>query len=241
MDMDTSRYIITTRPEIKFRTLKTKCIALLNIPLTSIKARDFNEKIGEEIVNTMPGVIVLTSSFGASEFFKNYYKFTKNPDFVAIGDKTAEVIKKYTGNVQVPTCKDSQGVLNLLLKYDNPVIALFRSNESNNIISNSLSQRNIKFHEYHIYDVIQLENTGLKSAFLSDRCIGILITSSMEARIFGENIGSYNGNRKIYSIGKITTDTLVSMGYKVSTTGASDFVAMIEKIDKENCSSGEWI
>ncbi len=239
--MDTSKYIITTRPEIKFKTLKTKCIDLVNIPLTAIKARDYNEKIGEEIVNAMPDVIVLTSSFGASEFFKNYYKFTKNPDFVAIGDKTAMVIKKYTGNVQVPTCKDSYGVLNLLSKYENPVIALFRSNESNNIIINSLSQRNIKFYEYHIYDVIELKNTGLKSAFLSDRCMGILITSSMEARIFGETIGCYTGNKKIYSIGKITTYTLRSMKYKVSITGTSDFETMIEKIDTENCSSGEWI
>ncbi len=47
--------------------------------------------------------------------------------------------------------------------------------------------------------------------------------------------------KKIYSIGKITTSTLESLGYKVSLTGNSDFEAMLEKIDKENCSSGEWI
>ncbi len=239
--MDISRYIITTRPEIKFRYIKTKCIDLVNIPLTSIKARDFNKKIEEDLINTVPGTIVLTSSFGALEFFKNYYKFTKNSDFVAIGKKTAGIIRKYTGNVQIPTGKDSYGILDLLSRHGKTPIALFRSNESNNIIRDSLSQKGIAFREYHIYDVIQLENTGLKNSFLSRRCTGILITSSMEARIFGENIGNYTGNKKIYSIGKITANTLESMGYKVYLTGNSDFEYMIEKIDKENCSSGEWI
>ena len=241
MVMDTSKYIITTRPGIKFKPVKTQCINILNIPLTSIQARNFDENISKELIQAKPGVIVLTSSFGAMEFFKNYYKFTVNPVFVAIGEKTADIIRKYAGNVKVPTGKDSYGVLDLLSGYENTDITLFRSNESNNIIRESLTRRGVKFHEYHVYDVIQMENTGLKDAFLSPDCNGILVTSSMEARIFGETVGTYTGGKKIYSIGKITTSTLESMGYKVSLTGNSDFEAMLEKIDRKNCSSGEWI
>ena len=42
--------------------------------------RNFDENISKELIQAKPGVIVLTSSFGAMQFFKNYYKFTAIPD-----------------------------------------------------------------------------------------------------------------------------------------------------------------
>ncbi|HIH60633.1 MAG TPA: hypothetical protein HA289_06130, partial [Ferroplasma sp.] len=86
--MDTSKFIITTRPEIKFKPVETECIDVLNIPLTEIRLSDFDNKIADEIAEERPNVIVLTSSVGASEFFKHYYKYTENPYFIAIGEKT---------------------------------------------------------------------------------------------------------------------------------------------------------
>ena len=112
---------------------------------------------------------------------------------------------------------------------------MFRSNESNNIIRDSLSRRGIKYHEYYIYNVIKLKNTGLKANFLSEKCIGIFITSSTEAKAFKDYAGISNDNKKIYSIGKTTTETLESMGYRVCATGKSDFQSMIKYIDKINC------
>ncbi len=233
--MDTSKFIITTRPEIKFKPVETECIGVLNIPLTDIRLSDFDKKIADEIAEEKPNVIVLTSSVGASEFFKHYYKYTENPYFIAIGEKTAEVIGKYTGNIEVPTSKDSYGVLEILSERSHGNIALFRSNESNNIIRDSLSRRGIKYHEYYIYKVLKLENTGLKASFLSEKCIGIFITSSMEAKAFKDHVGISTGNKKFYSIGKTTTETLESMGYRVCATGKSDFESMIKYIDKINC------
>ena len=133
--MDTSKYIITTRPGIKFKPVKTQCIDILNIPLTSIQARNFDENIGKELIQAKPGVIVLTSSFGAMEFFKNYYKFTVNPDFVAIGEKTAGIIRKYAGNVKVPIVS-----LNILASIDdvtNIPLQLDERNESFNPVFSS--------------------------------------------------------------------------------------------------------
>jgi uroporphyrinogen-III synthase len=236
-----SKYIITTRPEIKFRPVETECISLMNIPLTDIQACQFNKNIAEELIKYRPELIVLTSSFGASEFFKKYYNYINNPDFIAIGEKTAEIIRKYAENVEVSISGDSYGVINILSKHKNKEIALFRSNESNNIITDYLHSNAIKFHEYHIYKIIKLDGTKLMDNFFSNRCAGILITSSMEARIFHEMVNKHINDKKIYSIGEITTETLESFGYKVLLTGKSDFENMVHEIDKMNCSSGEWI
>jgi uroporphyrinogen-III synthase len=233
--MGISKYIITTRPAIKFNKLETECIDIKNVPLTDIMPCGFKKEIADEIIENDPRLIVLTSSYGAAEFFKNYYEYTKNPDFIAIGEKTAEIIKKYTGKVSVPTGRDSYGVNDLISKYRDLHIALFRSNESNNIIRDSLARNRINFREYYIYKIIKLENTDLRQLFLSDYCIGILITSSMEAITFHENAGDNVKGKKIYSIGKITTKTLESLGYTVYSTGNSDFESMIMNIDKINC------
>ncbi|WP_337861066.1 uroporphyrinogen-III synthase [Ferroplasma sp.] len=230
--MVTSKYIITTRPEIKFSPVRTECISIINIPLTELQEDGFNGNVAEEIAKYKPEIIVLTSSFGALLFFKYYYKYVNSPKFIAIGNQTAEIIKKYEGNAEVPTAKDSYGVTNLLSKHSNATIALFRSNETNNIIDDYLSSNGIKFHEYHIYKVMKLETSKLKDLFFSDQCTGILITSSMEARIFHDAIGLSIDGKKIYSIGEITAKTLIDLGYNVFLTGKSDFENMIKEIDK---------
>ncbi|WMT51335.1 MAG: uroporphyrinogen-III synthase [Ferroplasma sp.] len=233
--MGTSNYIITTRPEGKFKPMDTRCISIKNVPLTKIVRNGPQEEIIQDMIQNRPGIIVITSSVGASEFFKYYYKYTDSPHIIAIGDKTADEIKKYTGDVSVPAARNSYGVITMLENYLNFRIALFRSNESNNIINDWLKQRNANFTEYHIYNVVKLENNGIKELFMDKDCRGILLTSSMEAEIFHEVLGDAKITKNIYAIGKVTEKTLQKYGYDVSFTGNSDFDSTIKYIDNENC------
>ncbi len=233
--MDISKYIITTRPEIKFKSVKTECISIRNVPLTEIIIPGRQENIVQDIIKNKPLVVVLTSSIGAREFFKYYYKYIENPHIIAIGNQTAVEIKKYTGKVSVPMVMNSYGVINLLENYLNFRISLFRSNESNNILNEWLESHNANFNEYYLYRVVKIENTHIKELFLNDECKGILLTSSMEARIFCDEMGDVDINKKIYSIGKVTTETLHNLGYDVYFTGSSNFESMIKYIDNENC------
>ena len=233
--MDISKYVITTRPEGKFKPLNTKCISIKNAPLTRIITIGKQEDIIHDMVKNKPDVVVLTSSIGASEFFKYYYVYTENPDIIAIGNNTADEIKKYAVNVSIPTARNSYGVITLLKKYLNSRIALFRSSESNNIINEWLEKNNLNFTEYHIYSVVRIENSGIRDLFLDNNCVGILLTSSMEARLFHDMLGGIEITKNIYAIGKITENTLHNYGYKVSFTGNSDFESIIKYIDLKNC------
>ncbi|WP_298278656.1 uroporphyrinogen-III synthase [Ferroplasma sp.] len=233
--MVTSDYIITTRPEEKFKPVNTRCISIKNVPLTKIVRTGRQEEIIQGVIQNKPEIIVLTSSVGASEFFKYYYKYIENSHIIAIGDKTAEEIKKYTGKVSVPTVRNSYGVITMLENYLNSRIALFRSNESNNIISDWLEENNANFMEYYIYNVVKIVNPGIKDLFLENDCKGILLTSSMEATIFHEVLGSADINKNIYAIGRVTEETLKKYGYYVSFTGNSDFYSIIKYIDNKNC------
>ena len=233
--MVTSDYIITTRPEEKFKPVNTRCISIKNVPLTKIVRTGRQEEIIQGVIQNKPEIIVITSSVGASEFFRYYYKYTESPHIIAIGDKTAYEIKKYTGTVSVPAARNSYGVITLLENHLNSRIALFRSNESNNIINDWLKQRNANFTEYYIYKVVKIENTGIKELFMDKSCRGILLTSSMEARIFHEELGDAEITKNIYAIGKVTEATLQKYGYYVSFTGNSDFYSIIKYIDNKNC------
>ena len=233
--MAISEYIITTRPRIKFEPVETLCINVKNVPLTAIIKEGKNENIVKDIRKNKPSVVVLTSSIGAGEFFKHYYEYTENPDIIAIGEQTAGEVKRYTGRVSVPTAKNSYGVISLLEKYNNSRIALFRSNESNNIINDWLESHNSNFKEYYIYKVVKLENTHIKELFFNPECRGILLTSSMEARIFYREIGGSPVNKCIYAIGTVTAETLKNYGYKSCFTGNSNFESMVKYIDNKNC------
>ena len=233
--MGISRYIITTRPEGKFKPMATECISIKNVPLTKIIKTGRQEEIIQDIIKNKPNAVVLTSSIGASEFFKYYYKYTEDPDIIAIGNNTADEIKKYRANVSVPTIRNSYGVIALLKKYRNSTIALFRSSESNNIINDWLEKNNINFREYHIYSVVKIESSEIKDLFLDTNCIGILLTSSMEARIFHDILGDIEITKNIYAIGNVTDETLRSYGYNVSFTGNSDFESIVKYIDSKNC------
>ncbi len=229
-----AKYLITTRPAAKFFNKNTKCINILNIPLTETVAEEENDKIISYLKEDKPDIIVLTSSVGASLFFKYYYKFDPAALFIAIGKYTAKKVLEYTNNVVSPDEADSYGVIEILKKFKNQSIALFRSNEANDIITSFLKDKNFVFKEFTIYTIKKIYNKDLRPAIFNERCIGILITSSMEALIFNELAGKVD-NIKIYSIGSVTTDTLKKLGYEVFMTGNSDFNGMLEKIDMENC------
>ena len=65
--------------------------------------------------------------------------------------------------------------------------------------------------EYYIYNVVKIENPGIKDLFLENDCKGILLTSSMEAKIFHEVLGSAEINKNIYAIGRVSGTFFIDM------------------------------
>ncbi len=235
--MDT-KYLITTRPEIKFNKIYTENIKIINFPLTEIVDIKLDKEIINEIKNNNYEIIILTSSYGAETFFNNYYKYTKKVMFIPIGNKTLDVIKKYNNNYIIPDEKDSYGIINIIKNYKDKKIALFRSKKSNNILSNYLKNNNYNFYEYYIYDIKNIYDSKIIDLINNDNCIGILFTSSLEANVFFDILKNKKTDKKFFSIGKITEKTINDHGYKTDFTGNSNFEETIKEIDKN---SGEWI
>ncbi len=235
--MDT-KYLITTRPEIKFNKIRTENIKIINFPLTVM----VNIKLSEECINRIktedPDIIILTSSYGAELFFNNYYIYVKKPVFIPVGDRTLDVIRRYTDNYIIPDEKDSYGIIDLIKKYGNKKIALFRSKKSNNILRNYLKDNNYNFHEYYIYDIEGIYNDKILELLNNNNCTGIFFTSSLEADIFFDILKNNRIKKNIFAIGKITEKTIIDHGYNVNFTGNSNFEETVREIDKN---SGEWI
>ncbi len=235
--MDT-KYLLTTRPEIKFNKIHTENINIINFPLTKIVDIKLDEKCINEIKNNNYDIIILTSSYGAEIFFNNYYRYIKEATFIPIGDKTLDVIRKYTDNYLIPDEKDSYGIINIIKNYKNKKIALFRSKKSNNILNNYLKSNNYTFYEYYIYDIENIYDTKIINLLNSSNCIGILFTSSLEADIFFNILKNNKIHKNIFAIGKITEETVIRHGYNTTFTGNSNFEETVKEIDKN---SGEWI
>ncbi|MEM0139469.1 MAG: uroporphyrinogen-III synthase [Ferroplasma sp.] len=229
-----SKYLITTRPETKFKKIDTECIKVVNIPLSNTVPYEKDDNIAAYLLSEKPDIIVLTSSLGSSLFFKYYSTYIKNTRFVAIGNATGKSIRENGYNAEIPEKQNSFGIIDLLKKYSSFKIALFRSNEANNIVTSFLETNHYNFKQFELYGIHKIYDTGLKGLLKSENCIGILLTSSIEATIFHELVGNIE-NKEIYSIGEITSQTLKDLGYRINLTGHSNFSEIVMEIDKKHC------
>ncbi|MGC8608785.1 MAG: uroporphyrinogen-III synthase, partial [Thermoplasmata archaeon] len=99
-------YLLTTRPAEKFKSISGKCFDILNCPLTEIKPMDIDYK--KLIEKYSVKYIVFTSSVGADLFFKEIKDYPA--EYMAIGDKTAEIVRRNGYECVVPEEKDSMGL-----------------------------------------------------------------------------------------------------------------------------------
>ncbi|SMD31595.1 uroporphyrinogen-III synthase [Picrophilus oshimae] len=221
MTMDT-RFIVTIRPAEKYNEIKGSCFDVINIPVTRIV------DLEPPVIDYKPDVIVLTSEHGADLFFK-YYNL--KGIFMAIGRKTGDEIKRHGINPLIPKDESSYGLINLLDKYKDKRIAMFRSMKSNNIIRDYLIKNHFDFKEYFLYDIVPV-NSDICNYINDDKCMGVVITSSMEAEII---VSMCHGIKNAFAIGRVTEEKLRSMNINVIKTGKSDFIDLIKEIDKMYC------
>ncbi len=231
--MDISKFLITTRPEDKYEPVSLKNIKIVNIPLTRIKKIKVGENERNLLLHDTPDVVILTSSYGAKVFFEYYFKLFKyEPVFIAIGESTANIIKKYHHDSTVPVEKNSYGVISLLKNYKKNKIGLFRSDKSNEIIRNFLEKNRYNYREYFIYSIEAIYSNNIKEYIDSENCIGILFTSSMEVDVFFKITEFID--KTVYAIGKITRETLSKYNCNpVLFNDDSNFKNIVEIIDRD--------
>lgn len=191
--------------------------------------------------------LVFTSTVGVDIFFSS----NRNPDpshvYVAIGSSTKERIQSYGFHASCPDVMDSSGLGELIshMHVDGERVALLRSNRSGNELPEILSAAGIDFKEFTLYDIVEIKDNNLDNFIMRNKVYGIIVTSSMEAKILGEFHLKIINERNIilFPIGTPTEKAISAAGFSNSgIKGESSVEMLIRKIENENCPhSGEWI
>lgn len=243
--MTGERFIITTRPAEKVRkAAHTETFEIINCPLTSMNEVRPTPEALALLREFQPKVIVLTSEYGAEIFFKDYSHLLnlKDSRFIAIGPSTARIIEKYGYEPQIPEKKDSYGIAELIGKTaeKDERVGLFRSNKPNRFLDNFLTNEGFEFIDFILYEIKEEKSAGILEFLKSEKCFGVILTSSLEAEIFRKivqiaGILDYVNNRiKVFPIGKRTLETMDKLGIKPSEPfGDSDLDDLIGEISKQ--------
>lgn len=241
-------YIVTTRPTSKFGAVGKKfCFSVLNMPLTEVETRDLAQ-IKDEILEFGPDVIVITSEVASKRLLET--DLLDNAEYlICIGDKSAEPLKKAGLSVIVPDKKNSKGIVDTIASMDleSMKIALCRSSVHNMIIDNYLNEHNYNFKSIDIYNIRAVESGSIIAKIEDTRCVGVLVTSSMEATLLVELARKDEKTellttKIVFSIGEPTSDRLRELGIKTEALKAQSSVdEILREIAEKHCYSGEWI
>ncbi|PYB68828.1 hypothetical protein DMB44_02905 [Thermoplasma sp. Kam2015] len=223
------KYVLSVRPEKKAKTITTDCFRVINVPVTDLKSIDidYDDILSENNVEC----IAFTSSYGAHLFFIK----ARNKAFryFGIGKTTCEEVEKNGFRCEYPESMDSEGLANLLLsRCAGRRIALIRSKSANEIVNERLKDK-VFFLDLRNYEAVPT-GADLAQYLQSDDCAGIIVTSSMEAKIVLPYIRA--SGKPVYSIGEVTTETLESAGIHPLMSGRSDFMDLVKKIKEYLCS-----
>lgn len=242
------KYIVTTRPASKFKPVEGEfCFSIVNIPLTEVKLRDLPE-VKDEILEFNPDIIITTSELSSERLVK--IDFSGKLDFfIAIGDKSAAPLKGTGIQTLIPEEKTSSGIVELLSSMDlaSRRIALCRSSVHSMIIDRYLAQSGIEFRSIDIYDIHKTGQEDIISQIEDPACVGVLVTSSMEAKLLVELANTAGkpallDRKSVFSIGKPTTNTLTELGISVELLKTQSSIEQILlEIKEKHCHSGEWI
>lgn len=238
------RYLLSTRPGEKFSTPEVECcFEILNVPVTRISERRFEDSEIRRIVDFGPEAIAFTSETGAGIFFRDLSQRLKlrNVDFYGIGPVTCSAVRKEGFDCISPDRRDSEGLAHLLAgeKRDHRVL-LFRSGQANKILDETLRDRGVEYLPVKAYDVVSMPQVS-SDVFLSENCFGIVFTSALEVESFlkavREEIHEPSDLEcRIFSIGKYTTERLIKKGFTIShPVGNSDFESLLRDICRMYC------
>jgi uroporphyrinogen III methyltransferase/synthase len=237
--------LITTRPENKTgNAIEYGCIKTVNFPLTKIVYTMTPEEIRQEFEKFSPDTLVFTSIVGSSRFLESVSPTDlKSCRIFCIGEMTASPFLSYGLKCNVPSLKTSSGLSTAILeKCENGSrILIARSRYGSPVLTDALSRGNYQLKEIQIYDLEENMNTDLGMALRSDNYFGILITSSMEARILGKLLNSLKIDiqrtaLKVFAIGVPTAMTLREIGIVPDQPiGNSDIKNLVGEISRKYC------
>ena len=231
-----TKFIITTRPESKYRNPGEKyCFRVVNIPVSEIvpdKAFSL-----EDFQSFRADILVFTSSVGASIFLEKFGKSAAGDcQILCIGRDTAEPFLSSGMKVTLPESFDSKGLIRLIgSKFHGSRIALLRSDRANSELTDFLSAHYYEFRDFILYRLKGVESD--LAAVNDTHCAGILITSSFEASIVIDYIERERTRiPNLYAIGSTTAEFLDSKGYRVAgKVPNSNFLEALAEIEKDLC------
>lgn len=241
---EVEKYLITTRPEEKVSEMPgSLCFDTINIPVTRLEVNtEFEPGI---ITEFEPSIAIFTSTYGASAFLERWPgTLASGTKVLAIGNATAEVLKGTFPDVAVPEERSSAGIISLLGRIVRPGerVVLFVSSRTNGVIERFLRENEVEYLSEELYYSEELPAEEFYSSATDPDCFGIIVTSSYEARVIFEElldkdeINEMLMGRKIFSIGKTTSKTLMELGIPVSEPyGESSLEELIEGIDRMYC------
>ena len=243
-------FLITTRPREKFQELPRGELALeiVNCPLTSMEEIKPDQETVSKIREFNPDVVVLTSEYGADIFFKQFLGSidTGNVRFLAIGNSTARKIEEHGFKPEVPEAMDSMGIAGLIGRTvsEEKHIALFRSDSPNRSLDTFLESRDYNFIDIALYRISEVESPAMIEYIMDEKCYGVLLTSSKEARIFSKLVEKAGIREnllkkvKLFPIGNTTSRTMEEIGLTPSEPrGKSDFEGLLKNISKKYADS----
>jgi uroporphyrinogen-III synthase len=237
--------LITTRPETKSRNaIEYGCIKTVNFPLTKIVYTLTPEEIRQEFEKFRPDALVFTSIVGSSRFLESVsHSHLKSCRIFCIGQMTASPFLSYGLECIVPSLKTSSGLSTAILEScgNGSRIMIARSRHGSPVLTDALAGGHYRLKEIQIYDLEENMNANLGLALRSDNYFGILITSSMEARIFGKLLNSLKIDiqrtaLKVFAIGIPTAMTLREIGIVPDQPiGDSDISNLVVEISRKYC------
>lgn len=244
------KYLVTTRPPGKFTSVvDRKCFRILNIPVTDTVVEQSVADSIREILEFGPDAMVFTSRIGSEVFMKHGGEevLRRGLPCFCIGPSTAGPLELSSGDILIPDSRDTAGLSDLVISRSQEIsrVAVFRSREGNPALMDALKSAIQEVREYEAYHSIELEGGNIEESVTDEKCVGIALTSPMEADIFFRRIRDPAGLRgkRVFAIGNPTAEKVRSHGFEVSEPlGKSDFEALILEIENIYCGdSGEWI
>jgi uroporphyrinogen III methyltransferase/synthase len=245
--------IVTTRPIEQshklFELLTIEGASVIPFPVFQIKHTQVNPEVLRETLSKHFDWIVFTSRNGVAAFAEalkeaNLQHLIRNSYFAALGDKTADELRKNFFYVDfVPSKYNSQAFLEEFTSKFNlkgKKILRIKGNFEHDLITNELSKHCQHIDTLNVYEIIKLRPKQDEIArLLNSRIDGIIFTASSNVKYFIDILGrkearAFLRKAKVFSIGPMTEQTLRSNGiedvYTAEVHTIDGIVALMKKV-----------
>ena len=228
-------YLVSFRPQEKIG--KTNYSSeFLNIPIFRIVEEDTFPNVPED------AYFAFTSTTAFSIFKKKHgLDGIREPCF-AVGRSTGEVMIKSGLHPAIPRIHDSMSLAETISN-NVPLGShiIIPSNTMHEIVLDQiLESTGFKVSRIYLYHYQTLEISGEMEKIHS--LDGLIFTSPGEVREFHRQTGGKYTEIKVHSIGRITANELMELGYEnTGIVGNGHFDELMNNVFQKRNNSGEWI